>query len=170
MSDLSHYLRARARTSRWLWLLAGALAVSSAGLGAAAYKSYIGQQQVQARIDQLRARQAAMAAAKPSRQDTGLQKRWAALKLEVDFPWDRVFQSLERADSKAVELLEFQPDKRNRTLLLRGEAKDEDALVAYLELLAMQAALANVHLLHEETTAHGRLETVSFEIKVMLVD
>lgn len=168
MSDLSDFLRPRARASRWLWLLIAAMAASSAGLGTAACRSRAGLQHLRTRIGQLEVQQAALLVAKPSRQDAELQKRWSALRAEIDFPWQDVFQSLERADSKSIELLEFQPDKRNRTLALRGEARDEGVLIAYLESLAMQTAFVNVHLLHEETAKHDRLQTVAFEIKLTL--
>jgi hypothetical protein len=139
-------------------------------LGLMAQRRQAENQAVQTRIEQLQARQAALAAAKPTRTEIDLQKRWTTVKLERDFPWVKVFQAVERASSKDIELLEFQPDKRNRLIVLRGEAKDQTALVSYLESLAMQASLANVHLLHQETVTRNRLETISFEIKATLIE
>jgi hypothetical protein len=170
MTDLSRYLCPQPRSSRWIWVLISALVLGAAWLGAQAYQLHTQAVATQARVDKLRERQAAQAKIKPSVKELEEQKKWAALKQEQDFPWQKVFKAVERASSKEIELLEFQPDKRNRIIVLRGEARDEAALVAYLDRLAMQTGLRDVHLLHQQNVTRDRLETVSFEMKARLTE
>ncbi|HYD78910.1 MAG TPA: hypothetical protein VEC06_03800 [Paucimonas sp.] len=169
MSALSSYLQPP-RQVRWFVLAALALAGLSAWLAMEAYLLHGKAAEHKARSERLLARQEALSAAKPTRQQLEEQKRWAALKQEQDFPWQRVFQSVERANSVDIELLEFLPDKRNRVIVLRGEARSPEALVGYLDALAMQRAFGTVHLLHQLKAVRGRLETVAFEIKATLIE
>ena len=166
---LSQALQPRSRHTRWFVLSAVLLLCGSALLGVQAYRQHLLAEQAQHRIAQLRSVQAASVVPKASRNEQDEQKRWAALKLERDFPWEKVFQAVEKVSSTNIELLEFQPDKSNRRIVLRGEARDLKALTAYLEALAAQAALTNVHLTHQQDLVRDRLETVSFEIKATLV-
>lgn len=168
MADLSRYLRPGPQSSRWMGALAAMFVLLAAWLGLQAYQLHAQAADIQSRIDRLRERQAAQAKIKPSVKEIDDQKKWMTLKQEQDFPWQSIFKAVERASSKDIELLEFQPDKRNRIIVLRGEARDQAALVAYLDRLTMQAGLRGVHLLHQQNVTRERLETVSFEMKASL--
>lgn len=170
MADLSRYLRPHSHSSRWIWAAVLLLVGMAAWLAAQAYEFHTQVLEMQARVEKLLVQQAALAKSKPTPKELDEQKRWTALKLERDFPWQRVFKAVERANSKDIELLEFQPDKRNRIIVLRGEARDFAAIVSYLDRLALQAGLSEVHLLHQQNVMRDRLETVAFEIKATLAD
>ena len=170
MSDLSRYLFPHQHSSRWLWALVLILACLTVWLGFQAYQFHIQTAEIQTRVEKLRVRQAALEKSKPTQKELEEQKRWTALKQERDFPWERIFKAVERASSKDIELLEFEPDKRNRIIVLRGEARDLAALVSYLERLSLQAGLSDVHLVHQQNVTRDRLETVSFEMKATLAD
>ncbi len=170
MEDLSRYLHPRVRSARWFWMAAAICALASMWLGVQAYLLHAQATDMQSRVEQLRERRAAQAKVRPTPKALEEQTQWAALKEEQDFPWQRVFKAVERASSKDIELLEFLPDKRNRVIVLRGEARDQPALVFYLDRLAMQAGLRNVHLVHQQQVTRDRLETVSFEMKATLVE
>ncbi|MBI3716538.1 MAG: PilN domain-containing protein [Betaproteobacteria bacterium] len=116
---------------------------------------------------QLLAARASLARA-PSRTDQEDQKRWDVLKAERDFAWEPLFQAIERTIGNDIELLELQPDKNNHRVMLRGEAKDQEALISFLASLSRQAALANVHLVSQQSASHGELETIAFDIKATL--
>jgi len=170
MADLSRYLRPYWHSSPWIWAAVLLLACMAAWLAGQAYELHTQALETQDRVEKLLARQAELAKFKPTPKELDELKRWTALKLERDFPWQKVFKAVERANSKDIELLEFQPDKRNRVIVLRGEARDLAALVSYLERLTLQAGLREVYLVHQQTVARDRLETVSFEIKATLSD
>jgi hypothetical protein len=97
-------------------------------------------------------------------------KRWAQLKIEREFPWPPVFLAVERVASPDIELLEFKPDKINRRIALRGEARNRKALIVYLGALAAQTGLSNVYLTHQQTVARDTLETIAFEMIATFTD
>jgi hypothetical protein len=133
-----------------------------------AYDHYVATEKLAVRIANAQAAKARSDVPKPGKQELEDAKKWAALAAERNFAWDALFAAVERTASRDIELLEFQPDKQSETVILSGEAKDYRALVAFLEALAAQPALHNVYLSHEQSLAHDRLETVSFEIKAMI--
>lgn len=102
---------------------------------------------------------------KPSRADVELQRRWAALSAELAYSWYPLFRSLEQANSQDIELLEFVPDKVGHRVVLRGEARNFDALTGYLALLAEQDALSEVYLAHQKNLSRASITVVAFEIR-----
>ena len=76
-----------------------------------------------------------------------------------------MFAALEAVGNPDIELLEFQPDKSGQTVLLRGEAKDTNSLIAFVDELATQPAFMRVHLTHQKMKRRDRLVTVVFEVK-----
>lgn len=167
MTELDSYLRPRESGNRF-WLIPIAFVALAASL------VFLCQRDT-ARLDRLKVSnqvlakaQAIAVKANAAPADSALHKRWADLKAERDFPWEIVFHSVERADRTSIELLEFRPDKLNRRIILRGEAQDPDALVAYLEALAAQPAFVQVHLLHLRALSRDKLATIGFEIKATI--
>lgn len=92
-------------------------------------------------------------------------RQWQAFKVEQDFPWDTVFRSIEETANTNIELLEFSPDKKNRRIFLRGEARDHAALVAYLDALTVRPELHDIYLVRRQSTAREKLTTIGFEIR-----
>ncbi|OEZ54895.1 PilN domain-containing protein [Duganella sp. HH105] len=165
MELMSRYLKPR---PRMVWPVIGAAALVAC---AGAWFAFLALQEHEARASTL-LRVAALHAAQvrpptpmPTKAETELQKQWAILKDERDFSWSPLFSALGKASSTDIELLEFQPDKVNRRLTLRGEAKDQAALLAFVDALAEQAVFKHVHLTHQKSRRRDRLQTVVFEIK-----
>ncbi|WP_223879247.1 hypothetical protein [Chitinimonas arctica] len=169
MDPLSHYLRPPLRHAGWLWLLVAVLLIGAAWLAQDTYQVAARTEQLAARSERLQAQQRRAAKPVDDKASQRTQKQWAALQAERDYPWPEIFLAIERAGKADVELLEFQPDKTSRQLILRGEARDRRALEAYLDALAGQAVLNRVHLSHQQTVLRERLETVEFEIKAVVV-
>ncbi|WP_374581711.1 PilN domain-containing protein [Pseudoduganella sp.] len=96
-------------------------------------------------------------------------QEWNKLAVERRFNWYPVFKALERASSEDVELLAFDPDKANAQLVLRGEAKSVEAVVAYLARLSEQEAIGRVYLTRQRSTMRQSLKTTSFEIRASLI-
>lgn len=95
-------------------------------------------------------------------------RRWNSLRLERSFTWQPLFSALEAASNPDIELLEFRPDKAGCSVILEGEAKDDSSLVAFIEALAAQPVLKNVHLTHKKAKRRDRLSTLSFSIKAAM--
>lgn len=168
MSPLSSYLRPRAKGKPILIVIAIVFFMASITLAGMAYRDYLALASKRGENDELAARLAIKPKPKQSRAQLELQKKWTEMQAERNFPWLRVFQSIERSNHEDIELLQFQPDKRNRTIALKGEAKSSDALLAYLDLLAAQPELRHVHLVRQGAVKREALETVAFEIKATL--
>jgi hypothetical protein len=168
MDALSHFLRPPTRTLRGLLVGIAVAGTLAAALGWQAVALRAAADEAELRAD----RMSAVLAVKPvEKKSHGLaeeQKKWAALKAEREFSWAEIFASVEKAGSADIELLAFKPDKGNRTVLLGGEARDQAALMVFLDTLAGQANLRNVHLTHQQRKKRERLETVVFEIKAKI--
>jgi hypothetical protein len=170
MRDLKSYLRSTAKYPLLLWLIAALALVVSIGLCWLAFQQHRSIEQGAARNNKLLALQATTNLPVLSQADQINLKRWSQLTMERDFPWPAIFTAVEKAASPEIELLQFRPDKPNRSIALSGEAKNHKALVIYLSALAAQPALKNVYLLHLQTVQRGTLETIAFEIRATLVN
>jgi hypothetical protein len=170
MSHFERYLRPRPPLPRSAWLLPIALFAAACALGAYGTAASSRLASLQVRNDALLATQSAKPAPRARPADIEFQKRWSDLVRERDFPWERIFAAVERADRTTIELLEFRPDKRTRWILLRGEARDTNALTSYLEALSDDPSVGSVYLVHRQTVVRNPLTTVGFEVKVRLRD
>jgi hypothetical protein len=165
MTDLSHYLRPQARFPALLPLLSLVL-LSVAFYGALRGYEMQGRTAVmQQKSETLRAAAAKAPPPQLSKADVETQKRWTALRAERDFSWGPLFAAVEHAGNEDIELLGFEPDKVNRKVVFRGEARDALAVVEFLERLASQKVLKEVHLAHQKKMVRGRINPIAFEIK-----
>ncbi len=114
--------------------------------------------------------QKAQAAARPqtTREELEAQRKWGVLQQERAFPWAQVFRAVERANDSEIELLAFHPDRRQATIVLKGEGKSAESVMRYLELLQAEPSFSQVYLSHTVNVEHGRLLTRAFEIHVKL--
>ncbi|HEY8023548.1 MAG TPA: hypothetical protein VIF60_03210 [Burkholderiaceae bacterium] len=170
MNPLQNIIRPKPRRTALLWLASLVLLALAAGAGTLAYMRHQSVEQFQALRTALAAQQAAQVVPAPNQQEQMEQKKWAQLRLERDFPWNGVFKVVEKVATPDIELLEFRPDKLNRTIVLKGEARNLAALLAYLDALGNQSGWSKVFLAHQQTVQRGTLETISFEIKGTLPD
>lgn len=167
MINYEALLRPRAKLRPIGYLVALAIMLCAA---AVAHSAYLAQQEAESLAqgnEQLRKRQAA-ANAQPSPQDIELRRHWDALKQERTFPWARVFRSVEHAADPDIELLEFHPDRRQGTVVLKGEGRNAESVMRYLERLQEDPAFSRVYLAHTATVERGRLMTRAFEVRLKL--
>lgn len=106
-----------------------------------------------------------LSSVRPGRQSI----RTADLQTERNFPWNQVLWVVEQGVNPDIELLEFVPDKATRQILLRGEARDRQALMKFMEALAAQPLMHNVHLASQERIKRERIETWHFEVKATVL-
>jgi len=165
---LEAYLAPKSRHALAIGLLILVLALAAAWLALLGAEQFNRSKRLDAQLTQLQGAQAARAVPTASRQQVDEAKQWAQVRQEKDFPWDMVFRSIERTSSPEVELLEFHPDKLNHIIVLRGEARSVDGLLAYLQALTVRTGWVDVHLTHQEKVQHGALETIAFEVKANL--
>jgi hypothetical protein len=168
MSDFSHYLRPRPR--RVLVIGGAAIALLTAAAILLAWNVQVRNHisSAQSLKEQVAASRRVASIAKPNREEEEAARRWSALRTERQFSWYPIFRALERASDENVELLEFQPDKAGRRLLLRGEAKDLESLTSYLDRLASQSAIKEAYLAHQKIRVRGAQPVIAFEIRATL--
>jgi hypothetical protein len=167
MIDHAALLRPRAKLRPLGYAAAFAIMCSAVAI---AHSAYLTQQRAEALAkgnEQLRKLQAA-ANTQPSPQEIELQRQWGALKQERTFPWARVFRSVEHVADPDIELLEFHPDRRQGTVVLKGEGRNAESVMRYLERLQEDPAFSRVYLAHTATVERGRLTTRAFEVRLKL--
>lgn len=166
MTALDNFLVPALRSPRWFGV-ATLVCLLAAG-GAAREYLAAENQAVQLRREAARLQVPAPAKPRLSKAEEERKEHWKSLANERAFNWYPVFKALERASSDDIELLEFQPDKTNGQLVLRGEARNMDALVSYLERLSGQDIVGRAYITHQKSAARESLRTVAFEIKSSL--
>jgi hypothetical protein len=156
------------RHGRLLCLLSIVLIIGAVALAEDAWQLAEQATEDEARLVRLHKRVAPKVQAKPSRTELDEQKRWTALDAERAFDWYPIFLALERASEADIELLEFEPDKPGRRILLRGEARNIEALTDYMERLSEQGVFSQIYLAHEKIKLKDRLSTLTFEIRASM--
>lgn len=162
-------LRPRAKLRPVANLTALACAI---GASVVAYGAFMTQREAEllARSnDQLRTRQAA-SRQEPSKQELDLQHQWEVLLRERAYPWANVFRAVEHVSDPEIELLEFRPDRRAGTVVLKGEGRSAESVMRYLELLQANPTFSRVYLAHTANVERGRLSTRAFEMRLTLTD
>ena len=162
------FRRASRSAWRWLgWALLGAAVLAAAALSArhaqAAQRHAAEAARHQTLSDQWRARQPRAAAAPDARVLADVRRANAIID-QLTVPWDELFDAVEAADTRGLGLLAMTPTARDRTLRLAGEAKTMPDLLEYVERLAAQPALKQVHLVGYSPVARDGASVVSFNL------
>ncbi len=84
---------------------------------------------------------------------------------QLALPWGALFNVVETANDKEIALLAIQPDANKRVLRLAGEAKNFDALLAYIARLEQSPMLGQVYLTSHEV----RLQTAEKPVYFALI-
>jgi len=79
--------------------------------------------------------------------------------------WENSLLAVEKVNIKNVTILEFHPDYSNGALVLRGEAKEFDALADYIKQLNATGLVNHVELMHEQAVSREHVDTLEFELK-----
>ncbi len=166
--SLDAFLAPKPRHSLTVSTALFALAIAATGFTLLCWQHFAGSKGLDEQLANLQTAQSARIVPAPNLRQAEEAKQWAQVRAEREFPWEKIFHAIERTASPDIELLEFHPDKLNRVIILRGEAKSIEALLAYLQDLNIKTGWSEVHLTHQEKVNHGALETISFEVKASL--
>lgn len=91
-------------------------------------------------------------------------RRGAAVAEQLDVPWVDLFGALEAADAHPLGLLSMTPNARDGSLRVSGEARSTADLLAYVERLAAQHALMQVHLIGYHSALRDGVPVVAFSL------
>lgn len=83
---------------------------------------------------------------------------------QLALPWGALFKVLETSNEKEIALLSIQPDAGKRVLRLAGEAKNFDALLAYIARLEQSPMLHQVYLASHELRLQDAEKPVRFAL------
>lgn len=152
---------------RWLgWALLAAAVAAALALGerhALLAQSHAAAQERHARLaERMRARAPQRATAAPDAQTLADIRRANLVIDQLTVPWDGLFDAVEAADARGLGLLALAPTARDRTLRLSGEVRSVLELLAYVERLAAQPALGQVHLLGYNSALREGTSIVTF--------
>lgn len=166
---INHTAMLRPRAARHIFgfLAAFALALAAIGVARIAYLTHQEAIRFAQSNDDLRMKRASERA-EPSQKELELQHQWAVLDKERAYPWAKVFRAVEHVSDPEIELLEFRPDRRAGTLVLKGEGRSSESVMRYLERLQEDTTFSRVYLAHTASIDRGRLVTRSFELRLNL--
>ena len=167
MIDHTALLRPRPQFRALVYLAALGIAIAALMVGRTALLTHQEAVTLSRSNEELRAKQAA-ARAEPSPKELELQRQWAVLQQERAYPWAKVFRAVEHAADPEIELLEFRPDRRAGTLVLKGEGRSAESVMRYLERLQEDPTFSRVYLAHTASIERGRLVTRAFELRLNL--
>jgi len=83
---------------------------------------------------------------------------------QLALPWDALFQAVEATSEQEIALLAIQPDVGKRSVRIGGEAKDFDALLAYIMRLEQSKVLDHVYLTSHEVRTQDAEKPVRFAL------
>ncbi len=83
---------------------------------------------------------------------------------QLAMPWSALFMAIETSNDKEIALLSIQPDAGKRVLRLAGEAKNFDALLAYIARLEQSPMLNQVYLSSHELRLQDAEKPVRFAV------
>ena len=92
-------------------------------------------------------------------------KNAEAVVRQLTLPWADLIQTLERAASKEVAILQLQPDAQQRILKITAEARSNDDILEYLRRLAAAASLCEVHLVGHPVRTEEPQQPIQFSVQ-----
>ncbi len=121
------------------------------------------QSAVQRRIDALSVRREA----KPPASVTPTQANLANASIsQLNTPWQALWDGMEAASLGTVALLELSADPKNHRFLGVAEARQSDAMLAYIRQLKAQAVFDDAWLTKHDTAEQDPAQPIRFEFAV----
>lgn len=159
---------ARPRRAAWPGLLVLALSLA---LGGMLFTRYQDARQALVRIEAesgLLSPERRPARALPRERLEAEKKSAEAVVRQLTVPWAALIGALEKASLRDVALLQLQPDADQRRLRLTAEARDREAMFAYLRRLESAPALAEVVLVSHQVQSEDPKRPIRFSLQAGL--
>ncbi len=159
---------------RWprlgLWLLAAGVASLMAALFVAEHTARrLGDASaaVDEQSGQLRASRKKPSTRLPaSPEEAKSQRAMQLMQRDLSTPWERMLGALEACQGPDVALLVIEPSVANRTVRLQLEARNVEAMLAYLRSLQAEPRVASAMLVSHEALRDARTPVVRFQMQV----
>lgn len=82
--------------------------------------------------------------------------------MQLALPWGGLFKALESNNTDKIALLAIQPDTGKHSIKIKGEAKNFNALLAYIQLLEQSNTMTDITLLNHEINQQVAEKPVRF--------
>ena len=115
-------------------------------------------------LDTVQALLSAPRAAPRAHAEAEIKSAQAAVR-QLALPWAQLIDSLERAATREVALLNIQPDAQNRVLRVTAEARRQELMLEYLRRLSATGAFAEVHLVSHQVREDDPARPVQFAVQ-----
>lgn len=89
---------------------------------------------------------------------------------QLTVPWGALIAGIEQAATRDVAILQLQPDAEQRSLRLTAEARNRDAMFAYLRRLAAAKGLGEVHLVSHLVQREDPQRPIQFSVQAAMKD
>lgn len=84
--------------------------------------------------------------------------------MQMTLPWNELFNALEEANSNNIALLGIEPDAKRRVVRVSGEAKNSEALFAYLRALQAIKSMSGVYLKSQQVQERSPEKPIRFTL------
>jgi Tfp pilus assembly protein PilN len=90
---------------------------------------------------------------------------------QLETPWGSIFQAVESASSKQIEiaLLGLQPDTQQRLLRIVAEARSQDDMLEYVKRLGDSSGLSDVHLVNHQIQTQDPNRPLRFTVQATFI-
>jgi Tfp pilus assembly protein PilN len=88
----------------------------------------------------------------------------------LTLPWASLVETLEKASTRDVALLQLQPDAQNRMVRLTLEARSRQAMFDYLRRLGASRTLADAHILSHQVQLEDPQRPIQFSVQATIRD
>jgi Tfp pilus assembly protein PilN len=155
---------------RPLWL--GVLVLAAAlGIGAELFARYHDAQLELARLEaatSLVSPQRRPARAVPKERLDEEVRAAEAVVRQLTLPWAALIETLERAATREVAVLQLQPDAHTRVLRLTAEARNREAMFRYVRRLEAAQTLAEVHVVSHQVQLDDPQKPIQFAVQAAI--
>jgi len=86
----------------------------------------------------------------------------------LTLPWASLVETLERAATREVAVLQLQPDAQSRVLRLTVEARSREAMFDYVRRLGAARTLAEVHIVSHQVQLEDPQRPIQFSVQAAL--
>jgi Tfp pilus assembly protein PilN len=87
---------------------------------------------------------------------------------QLTLPWAALIETIERAATREVAVLQLQPEAQTRALRLTGEARSREAMFAYVRRLAAAQSLADVHVVSHQVQLEDPQKPIHFAVQAAI--
>lgn len=81
---------------------------------------------------------------------------------QINLPWESLFDSIEHVATEDIALLSLQPNVTNRTLRIRGEARNMAVLLDFVEAMEREVIFEKAHLVNYKIKQDSPYRPIDF--------